>query len=834
MMTEFLKYELLVSLLIALAMLGIERVCALYRWPRRFLWASALIASLVFPLSVALTTKPDRATVDLESIRAPWPSASGQSVPTAAAPPTGQSQPDLSVRMVRPFPSPRQHFVEMRLSLDGAIKLAWLTLSIASMSYFGFAWLRIRRKIALAASLEIDGIRVRVTDGLGPAAFGLVRPEILLPQWILEAPSPLRAIALEHERQHIAARDPALLFGGLISVVLMPWNFVLWWMVRRLRFSLEADCDARVLRTAPDTRRYAEALLAVCKHRAFAPSRSVVLTSSASWLERRIRIMLAGTSRLSRLLAASGPVWALGVLAAAVLLHAPGLAAPGELRKLPPDDTKPGTERVRNIARTRFPEIFDPSFKGMAQLIMVLNRDGSVVKVREHVFTPDELPRARLDGIAKDAALDLDDSDILYGDIVDIRPPNREGFEHALGYIEYAVLKWPHDPMRAESRVRAAVEAYYPELRKPVSRNGIPCTHLIAVLMNDDGSLRQAHKEEVGCYVGDSFSGNEENKLNDFGVAKDSLGRGGEFGFASESGQPVTVRYTWPRHADDPRDVVELTRGQVNQSLWQQNQPRQDTSDDAAIIGRYFPDIQAHGRADLIKRIEGQNYRLIPWILFGRDGHIWQTGRSLAMMDDDNGYAIGGSLLREIEAHFPGIRINGAQVETLRAHDVLIQSFWISPDSPVQKMSDVVLGRRKDLLVTADFVQESRVATPNSLAHQPLIMSWAQSLNFGVPAGIGLAQEFLDLTGHSNSPVTTRLIATEAGPEAVDLELQTRGDLTPSLSQPPSDVWVRAGNIRVRYGSSGTVNLFGTYIDPPVRVQIVLRPQLLRDHADPP
>lgn len=121
----------------------------------------------------------------------------------------------------------------------------------------------------------------------------------------------------------------------------------------------------------------------------------------------------------------------------------------------------------------------------------------------------------------------------------------------------------------------------------------------------------------------------------------------------------------------------------------------------------------------------------------------------------------------------------------------------------MQSTSDVALGRPKELLVSVDF---------------------------GVPVGIGFARRLPDLTGQSDSPVTTQVIATQAGPEAVDLEVRTRVELTTGLSQPPSDAWKRAATLRVKYGSGGVVDLFYySDTDPPRTTQVELRPQLLRD-----
>ena len=263
MTAQFVKYELLVSLLIAVATLGAEQLCALYRWPRRFLWAFALAASLVFPLSTALTTRPDIPVGSVEPI-SPSPPLLTHVAPSAQVPASkkgiraeGPAPGIPATRLTRDGPS------RAGIATDRVFEVTWLTLSIALISYFTFLWLRLRRRIALAPRLELDGVPVRVADGLGPAVFGVLRPEILVPGWILDAPPATRLLVLEHERQHIAAGDTTLLCGALTAIVLMPWNLVLWWMVQRLRFSLEADCDARVLRATADARTYAAALVAV-------------------------------------------------------------------------------------------------------------------------------------------------------------------------------------------------------------------------------------------------------------------------------------------------------------------------------------------------------------------------------------------------------------------------------------------------------------------------------------------------------------------------------------------------------------------------------------------
>jgi hypothetical protein len=133
---------------------------------------------------------------------------------------------------------------------------------------------------------------------------GLIHPEIVLPRWALSLEPPDRELMIRHEEEHLAARDTPLLAAGLLLVLAFPWNLPLWWMIRRLGLAVEIDCDRRVLRSAPGTRRYADLLLAMAS-RAWAPRlRALALARPTPFLERRIRAMTDPSSpRVLRALA---------------------------------------------------------------------------------------------------------------------------------------------------------------------------------------------------------------------------------------------------------------------------------------------------------------------------------------------------------------------------------------------------------------------------------------------------------------------------------------------------------------------------------------------------
>jgi beta-lactamase regulating signal transducer with metallopeptidase domain len=140
----------------------------------------------------------------------------------------------------------------------------------------------------------------------GLALFGFVKPHVVIPQWLLDAPAEVRGLALHHEREHVDAKDNRILALARALCALAPWNLVLWWQLRRLRAAIEIDCDARVLRGGVDAKAYSSALLAVRQRHAATPLAAVALLDPVSELERRIRLMLQAPKRASRTISTVG------------------------------------------------------------------------------------------------------------------------------------------------------------------------------------------------------------------------------------------------------------------------------------------------------------------------------------------------------------------------------------------------------------------------------------------------------------------------------------------------------------------------------------------------
>jgi TonB family protein len=139
----------------------------------------------------------------------------------------------------------------------------WLLLSVAVLAAHAIAYARLVHAKQTWQPARIAQTDVFMSDGFGPAVFGFLAPRIVVPRWIRDTPAEEQELIVLHEREHIRAGDQAQLLLAIAATVLMPWNPFTWWQARRLRFTIETDCDQRVLVSAPDRRRYASLLVHV-------------------------------------------------------------------------------------------------------------------------------------------------------------------------------------------------------------------------------------------------------------------------------------------------------------------------------------------------------------------------------------------------------------------------------------------------------------------------------------------------------------------------------------------------------------------------------------------
>ncbi len=265
MIATWMIYASALGLLFGLAAVALERGPRPKRAIARWIWLAAIAATVIVPGVFAL--RPPRAplvSVELNSVGtlAVATPAAGNPAPPAGAPlPAPRilsraSRPALSVPAVSYSPPDTP-------ALDRALLIAWLLASLAVAMRWVRSLLALRRERRTWRESEAGGTRVWVSRDVGPALFGIARPQVVLPEWALELDQRSLSLMLAHEAEHRRARDPMVLGASAVLGILVPWNVALWWQRARLRLAIEIDCDARVLKAQGDAREYASLLVAV-------------------------------------------------------------------------------------------------------------------------------------------------------------------------------------------------------------------------------------------------------------------------------------------------------------------------------------------------------------------------------------------------------------------------------------------------------------------------------------------------------------------------------------------------------------------------------------------
>ena len=292
-------------------------------WPTRWSWVVALIATLALTLTAPRTEQP-AAAVRVATVTQSQP-------PAAALPPASAGLLDI-VHQARERTTST---VERGLAFVGAtapgvasrwVTIGWIALSALVAVVFGLAYLRVRRMRRRWPVRDLQGTSVRVSQNLGPAVVGLARPEIVVPQWLLDESDEAQRLVIDHERQHVRARDSLLLAGGCVAAVCLPWNPGIWWMLSRLRLTTEVDCDARVLKAGTPAKRYGAMLVHLAGRAQALPLGVAALADRQSHLERRIRAMTRSASKRTLARTAGLTALALAGLLAACEVRVPTTA----------------------------------------------------------------------------------------------------------------------------------------------------------------------------------------------------------------------------------------------------------------------------------------------------------------------------------------------------------------------------------------------------------------------------------------------------------------------------------------------------------------------------
>jgi beta-lactamase regulating signal transducer with metallopeptidase domain len=264
-------------------------------------WTVVMLAMLVLPLAIAFA--PD--------VALQIPNASG----AIANPPAAG---DAALAPVEPATG---------VATQAAPTAPWNWRAWLIAVYFSGA-------AVLLARLAIGTVRVRslareatVVDGVltsariaTPFTFGWAAPKILLPEGWQRWSATQLAIVLDHERTHVARRDPLVQWLALLNRAVFWFHPLAWWLERHLATLAEEACDAEVLARGHNAADYSQQLLALARLAARRPMPQFVRAPMpGSALPARIAKILDGGVERPASRVAVGSAAALATVAAAML-----------------------------------------------------------------------------------------------------------------------------------------------------------------------------------------------------------------------------------------------------------------------------------------------------------------------------------------------------------------------------------------------------------------------------------------------------------------------------------------------------------------------------------
>ena len=239
MIVRFVLMAVVIGVLLSVAAFATERLLRVWNRQARWVWSVTMVLTALIPLTTAAQMLGWLPRSD------DWSGMRVVMLPVATVLPTATQS--IAARV------------------DLALALGWAFLSLAVIVRFVGGARRLRARRSSWRTSVVDGSEVLVSADCGPAVIGFRNPVIVVPEWVLDLDRSLRALILRHESEHLDRGDPRVLLGGLAIAATFPWNLTMWFQLYRLRRAMELDCDARVLRAFPDTRRYGSLLLAVAQ-----------------------------------------------------------------------------------------------------------------------------------------------------------------------------------------------------------------------------------------------------------------------------------------------------------------------------------------------------------------------------------------------------------------------------------------------------------------------------------------------------------------------------------------------------------------------------------------
>jgi bla regulator protein blaR1 len=310
-MVTWMVYVVTVSAFLCGAALAAEFRARMRRNSTRWIWMAVIVASLLLPTVIASVSLQLAGIFD-QSV-SPKVVAIREITSTRLSPASWLA-------------ADRTHQASMR-NLDPILRRGWLFISVLMLTALIGSGVLLFRRARTWRLDTVAGTRVYVADHVGPAVVGLLRPRIVVPAWLLNAPASQQSVVIAHEQSHLEAGDPRLLTIALSLLVLMPWNLPLWWQLRRLRRAIEVDCDSRVLRRGVDPKSYGETLVDVGARQSGYVGSVAAMSESRSFLEQRIKLIMSTPARRWQFIGAALGMLSLALFAVAAEVSPPNVSS---------------------------------------------------------------------------------------------------------------------------------------------------------------------------------------------------------------------------------------------------------------------------------------------------------------------------------------------------------------------------------------------------------------------------------------------------------------------------------------------------------------------------
>ncbi len=266
-MIELLQYWFLTGLLLAAAGWCVETLLSERGREARWVWVTTGLLTLASPILTSVWRAADSTST--------VPGATGLTLP--------------GVELLGAISAPAGGGVDVTL----IVAVAWVLVSLAALASGAVALRRLHMSARGWRPGRVLGHDVLRSDDFGPAVIGVRRPRIVIPEDLPDCSDAELEMMLQHEVEHIRARDPLLLRLAYVAGALTPWNLALLWQVGRLRQSVEQDCDLRVIRQGAAPKPYGSLLLKMATRRALGPQwmAAAALAEDRSGVARRLRLL---------------------------------------------------------------------------------------------------------------------------------------------------------------------------------------------------------------------------------------------------------------------------------------------------------------------------------------------------------------------------------------------------------------------------------------------------------------------------------------------------------------------------------------------------------------